>query len=308
MSAASSPSEPLARRRCRRCASRAACGRRSVRPPRGTFAAHRARGRRLARALPRHRRRRGLRGGDPQHRRRPGRRRRACGSTSSSAAGARRDGDQRRGASASTGRSTAPPASRRRSASPPGSALDWLPQETILSSGARLVRRIDVEMAESASLSAARHPGARPARLGRAHAGRHARRSVAIRRGGRLVHAEAVRLDGAIATPWRGPPLPAARARSPRCSTWRPRPRLVWSACGARSCGSATSRSRPAPGTASWCCAPWPAAAAACARRCRWRSTPCAARRCRAPGRCDASIFRNSGYRFCDRKCVRPET
>jgi urease accessory protein len=81
----------------------------------------------------------------------------------------------------------------------PGSALAWLPRETILSSGARMARRIEVEMAESASLSLLDILV-----LGRHGSGERMQAGMlddlwAIRRGGRLVHAEAVRLDGAIA-------------------------------------------------------------------------------------------------------------
>jgi urease accessory protein len=80
-----------------------------------------------------------------------------------------------------------------------GSRLRWLPQETILFDRARLSRRIDVEMEEGASLLLAE-----AVVFGRSAMGEVVEQGAIadrwrIRRGGRLVFAESLRLDGAIA-------------------------------------------------------------------------------------------------------------
>mgnify|MGYP001355594220 CR=1 FL=1 len=77
-----------------------------------------------------------------------------------------------------------------------GAHLDWLPQETILFEDSVLDRRIEIDLAEGASLTAVE-----AILLGRDAMGeeaRHARLSDnwRIRREGRLVHAEATRLSG----------------------------------------------------------------------------------------------------------------
>jgi urease accessory protein len=77
-------------------------------------------------------------------------------------------------------------------------SLAWLPQETILFDGARLSRRIDIEMAEGASLLLCE-----AAVFGRTAMGERATQGRFIdrwrlRRGGKLLYAETVRLDGAI--------------------------------------------------------------------------------------------------------------
>ena len=74
--------------------------------------------------------------------------------------------------------------------------LAWLPQETILFDRARLKRRIDVDLAEGASLVMAE-----AVLFGRAAMGEAMREGSwadtwRLRRGGRLVFAENVRLDG----------------------------------------------------------------------------------------------------------------
>lgn len=80
-----------------------------------------------------------------------------------------------------------------------GAHLDWLPQETILFDGSRLNRRLDVDLAEDASLTLAE-----TVLLGRQAMGETARTAQLrdnwrIQRQGRLVHAEATQLrkDGA---------------------------------------------------------------------------------------------------------------
>ena len=80
-----------------------------------------------------------------------------------------------------------------------GARLAWLPQETILFDRARLKRRIDVELADNAALVMAE-----AVLFGRAAMGEVMRQgfwadSWRVRRGGRLVFAENVRLDGDIA-------------------------------------------------------------------------------------------------------------
>lgn len=77
-----------------------------------------------------------------------------------------------------------------------GAHLDWLPQETILFEGARLNRSLEVDLAPDASFFAIE-----AILLGREAMGEAARNARLvdnwrIRRGGRLVHAEATRLGG----------------------------------------------------------------------------------------------------------------
>jgi urease accessory protein len=80
-----------------------------------------------------------------------------------------------------------------------GARLRWLPQETILFDRARLARRIEVDLEESASLLLAEAVVFGRSAMGETvEDGAIADRWL-IRRGGRLVFAEALRLDGAIA-------------------------------------------------------------------------------------------------------------
>lgn len=77
-----------------------------------------------------------------------------------------------------------------------GARLDWLPQETILFDGARLHRALHVEMAADARLLAVE-----PLALGRLAMGEtdpdaHLRDVWRVRRDGRLIYADALRLDG----------------------------------------------------------------------------------------------------------------
>ena len=79
-----------------------------------------------------------------------------------------------------------------------GARLDWLPQETILFDGGRIARRLSVDMAEDASLLAIE-----PLVLGRAAMGEQVERGFAgdqwrVRRGGRLVYADAFRLEDRV--------------------------------------------------------------------------------------------------------------
>jgi urease accessory protein len=78
------------------------------------------------------------------------------------------------------------------------SHLAWLPQETILFDRARVFRRIDIDLAESASLLLCEIVV-----FGRAAMGERMRQGEFVdrwrlRRGGRLVFAETIRLDGDI--------------------------------------------------------------------------------------------------------------
>jgi urease accessory protein len=79
-----------------------------------------------------------------------------------------------------------------------GARLDWLPQETILYSGARLQRRIDVALAANASLLMAESLV-----FGRTASGEVMGSGLLddrwrIRRNGRLIFAEALRIDGPV--------------------------------------------------------------------------------------------------------------
>ena len=79
-----------------------------------------------------------------------------------------------------------------------GARLDWLPQETILFDRARLRRTLNIDMAEDATLLAVE-----PLVLGRAAMGETVSRGFLsdqwrVRRGGKLVYADALRLDGDI--------------------------------------------------------------------------------------------------------------
>jgi urease accessory protein len=78
-------------------------------------------------------------------------------------------------------------------------SLAWLPQETILFDRARLKRAIDIDLAEDARLLLAE-----AIVFGRSGMGEAVDESFLfdrwrLRRGGRLIHAEAMRLDGAVA-------------------------------------------------------------------------------------------------------------
>ena len=80
----------------------------------------------------------------------------------------------------------------------PGARLAWIPQETILFDGARLARRIDIDLAPDARLVAAEMLV-----LGRLARGEDSisgalRDDWRVRRDGRLVFAEATHLDGDI--------------------------------------------------------------------------------------------------------------
>jgi urease accessory protein len=77
--------------------------------------------------------------------------------------------------------------------------LAWLPQETILFDHARLSRRIDVDLADSASLLVAEAVVFGRAAMGEAMNQGFFADHWRVRRSGRLVYADSVRLGGAIA-------------------------------------------------------------------------------------------------------------
>jgi urease accessory protein len=92
------------------------------------------------------------------------------------------------------------------------SKLCWLPQETILFDRARLARRIEVNLDETASLLMAE-----AIVFGRTAMGERVEQGAftdcwRVRRGGRLLFAETVRLDGAIAGRLAEPAVAAAGA------------------------------------------------------------------------------------------------
>jgi urease accessory protein len=79
-----------------------------------------------------------------------------------------------------------------------GAHLAWLPQETILFDRARITRRIDIDLAEDASLLLCEIVVFGRAAMGeRMESGEFVDR-WRLRRGGKLVFAETVRLDGGI--------------------------------------------------------------------------------------------------------------
>ena len=82
-----------------------------------------------------------------------------------------------------------------RVAAGPGAAVEWLPQETILFDGGRLERRLEVEMAETAAVTALECVVLGRAAMGESVGSGFLADQWRFRRGGRLVHAEALRLD-----------------------------------------------------------------------------------------------------------------
>lgn len=81
----------------------------------------------------------------------------------------------------------------------PGATLDWLPQETILFDGSRLTRRLRADLAEDATLTALEMLMFGRAAMGESVATGALSDTWEIRRGGRLVHMEALRVVGDIA-------------------------------------------------------------------------------------------------------------
>jgi len=77
--------------------------------------------------------------------------------------------------------------------------LAWLPQETILFDRARLARRIDIDLAEGASLVMAEAVVLGRAAMEEVVKDGHFIDRWRLKRGGRLIYADSARLDGAIA-------------------------------------------------------------------------------------------------------------
>jgi urease accessory protein len=80
-----------------------------------------------------------------------------------------------------------------------GAELCWLPQETILFDRARLARRIDVELADGASLLMAEAVVFGRAAMGEAMEQGYFADRWRVRRAGKLIFADSARLDGDIA-------------------------------------------------------------------------------------------------------------
>lgn len=77
-----------------------------------------------------------------------------------------------------------------------GAHLDWLPQETILFEDAQLNRRLDVDLAETATLTAVEAVLLGRQAMGETATNARLRDTWRIRRTGRLIHAEATLLSG----------------------------------------------------------------------------------------------------------------
>lgn len=77
-----------------------------------------------------------------------------------------------------------------------GAHLDWLPQETILFASSQLDRRIEIDLAEGASLTAIEAVLLGRDAMGETALDARLRDNWRIRRSGRLLHAEATRLGG----------------------------------------------------------------------------------------------------------------
>ena len=95
----------------------------------------------------------------------------------------------------------------------PGATLAWLPRETILFEGGRLERRLEADLAADATLTVLETLALGRAAMGEAVTRGAYRDAWRIRREGRLIHAEALRLSGDIARATAGPAgLGGARA------------------------------------------------------------------------------------------------
>lgn len=87
----------------------------------------------------------------------------------------------------------------------PGARLDWLPQETILFEGGRVERRLEADMDEAASLTLLETLVLGRAAMGETLRSGHFADHWRIRRCGRLIHAEALRLSGDLVRATAGP-------------------------------------------------------------------------------------------------------
>lgn len=115
--------------------------------------------------------------------------------------------------------------------------IDWLPQETILFDGARLDRRLLADLAPEATCLLVE-----PLVFGRLAHGEEVRTGRLrdrweVRRGGRLVFADALTFDPSMGMSrifWTGTPWPRRPGRWPRFSLWGRRPALTSLRCGGR--------------------------------------------------------------------------
>ena len=80
-----------------------------------------------------------------------------------------------------------------------GAHLDWLPQETILFAASELDRHIEIDLAAGASLTAIEAILLGRDAMGETALDARLRDNWRVRREGRLIHAEATRLDGTLA-------------------------------------------------------------------------------------------------------------
>lgn len=87
----------------------------------------------------------------------------------------------------------------------PGGRIDWLPRETILFDGGRLQRRLEADLAEDASLTVLETLALGRAAMGETVRAGDYRDLWRIRRGGRLIHAEAFRLGDDLGRAAAGP-------------------------------------------------------------------------------------------------------
>lgn len=97
----------------------------------------------------------------------------------------------------------------------PGARLDWLPQETILFDRGRLERRLELDMAADARVTLLESFALGRAAMGETVRMAHFCDQWRLRRDGRLVHAEALRLSGDFAA-LAGPALLAGPGRTAR--------------------------------------------------------------------------------------------
>jgi urease accessory protein len=77
--------------------------------------------------------------------------------------------------------------------------LDWMPQETMLFAASQLHRRIEIDLAEGASLTAIEAILLGRDAMGEVALDARLRDNWRVRRNGQLLHAEATRLDGTLA-------------------------------------------------------------------------------------------------------------
>ncbi|HEV1999695.1 MAG TPA: urease accessory protein UreD [Xanthobacteraceae bacterium] len=80
----------------------------------------------------------------------------------------------------------------------PGASIDWLPQETILFDQARLARRLEIDLAADARVTVCEAIVFGRAAMGERMQAGSVRDQWRIRRGGKLVFADALRIEGEV--------------------------------------------------------------------------------------------------------------